>query len=156
MIAAISCDDELFLWGQANPGSHGELAVLSAEGEEGEESADDGARRGEVKGTRVSIDSGYQDEVVKSLEVFIDGEKARPYDVVIGNGHVLVAAEVRRADGTMRRAVFGAGSNDRGQTGLPSESAYVQEFEEIVAFRDTKIEEMVASGWTSFVVTQES
>lgn len=150
MVAAISSDDELFIWGQANPGCQVGLVVLIAESDEGEE----GAGMCEAKGTRVSVSSGYQDETIKSLEVFIDGEEARPYDVAIGNGHVLVAAEVQRADGTKRRAVLSAGANDRGQTGSSSRSAFVEDFEEIVTFRGMKIEEIVASGWTTFVVTR--
>ncbi|KAF1917084.1 hypothetical protein BDU57DRAFT_517562 [Ampelomyces quisqualis] len=155
MVAAISSDDELFLWGQANPGCHAGLSVLGTQDGEGG-GADKVARIRQGTTTRVSVSVGYQDEVIKSLEVFIDGEEARPYDVVIGNGHVIVAAEVQKADGTTRRAVLGAGSNDRLQTGVPLRSAFVQDFEEIVALGDTTIEEMVAAGWTTFVVTSEN
>jgi hypothetical protein len=155
MAAAISEDDELFIWGQANPGSQGSLSVLGEQGEEGEESTDDSAGIRKVKGTRVSVGGGYQDDIIKSMEVFIDGGEARPYDVAIGNGHVLVAAEVRKTDGTMSRVVFGAGANDRGQIGLSSESAFSQEFEEIVAFRDMSIEEVVATGWSTYIVMRE-
>jgi hypothetical protein len=121
-----------------------------------EDLGNDDAYVRERAATGVRGSSGFQDEIIKSLEVFIDGEEARPYDVATGNGHVLVAAEVQKADGTMKRAVLGAGLNDRLQTGLPKTSAFVEDFEEIVAFRDMTIEELVATGWTTYAVTQEN
>jgi hypothetical protein len=151
MATAISSDDELFLWGQANPGCNAGLSVLGEE-----DLGNDDAYVRERAATGVRGSSGFQDEIIKSLEVFIDGEEARPYDVATGNGHVLVAAEVQKADGTMKRAVLGAGLNDRLQTGLPKTSAFVEDFEEIVAFRDMTIEELVATGWTTYAVTQEN
>jgi hypothetical protein len=138
--AAVSEDDELFLWGQANPGGGEQLAVLREEG-------------GEVE-TGIIVEEG-QDEMVKCLSVFIEGEGASVYDVAVGHGHMVVAAEARRGEGRTRRAVFGAGENGKGQLGLPLKAGFVRDFEEILAFRDAKIEQLVATAWSTFVVVVE-
>jgi hypothetical protein len=51
--------------------------------------------------------------------------------------------------------VFGAGENGKGQLGLPLKAGFVRDFEEILAFRDAKIEQLVATAWSTFVVVVE-
>jgi hypothetical protein len=138
MSAAVSEDGELFIWGQANPGGGEQLAVLEEEG-------------GKVE-AGIIVEEG-QDEMVKCLSVFIANEEASVYDVAVGHGHVLVAAEVQRGGGTRRRAVFGAGESGKGQLGLPSKAGFVQNFEELPAFRDVKVQQLFATAWSTFVVT---
>jgi alpha-tubulin suppressor-like RCC1 family protein len=140
MSAAVSEDGELFLWGQANPGGGEQLAVLKEEGREVE--------------TGIIVEEG-QDEMVKCLSVFIEHEEASVYDVAVGHGHILVAAEVQRGGGTTRRAVFGAGESGKGQLGLPSKAGFVRNFEELPAFSDAKVQQLVATAWSTFVVTVE-
>lgn len=145
MSGAVSTDGELFLWGQSIPGHDGSIAVL-------EESAlgdDDLGGRG---GTRISC-APEQDELIKCLDVYIDGMEARTCRLAIGHGHVLIAAEVRGIDGNTKRAVLGAGVNSNGQLGLQTTTTFVKHFEEISVFRDVAIQQLVATGWSTFVVT---
>jgi hypothetical protein len=80
MTAALSGEGELFLWGQACPGSPGEMDVLNGKADACKLS------------TGISVE-GDPDEFVKCLDVRINGQEARVYHVAIGHGHVLVAAE---------------------------------------------------------------
>jgi hypothetical protein len=146
MSAAVSADGELFLWGQGNPGGGQQLAVLK------EEDALDGGR--EMVETGIIVEDG-QDEMVKCMSVFVEGEEASVYDVAVGHGHVLVAAEVPVEGGSTRRAVLGAGTNGKGQLELSSKAEFVHDFEELPAFRGLKIEQMAATAWSTFVVTLE-
>lgn len=144
MSAAVSCDGELFLWGQACPGTVGELAVLKAD------AVDDGEGVARKTGIRTE---GEQDDFVKILTVRIDGEEARVYDVAIGYGHILVAVEVPDSKGRSKRALFAAGDNSLNQLGVGHEKQFLEEFEEVVAMRGKRIAQLVAVGWSSFVVT---
>jgi hypothetical protein len=119
MTAAVSSEGELFLWGQANPGSEN------------------------------------QDETVKCLNVMVQEEEAFVYDVAVGYGHVLVAAEVQKPGCATTRAVLRAGCNSKGQLGLPTRREFVEDFEAIAAFKDVKIQSLVATGWSTLVVTCE-
>jgi hypothetical protein len=147
MSAAVSSEGELFLWGQASPGAGTQLAVLSEEGNQG-------ASRRDMAETGIVLED-EQDEMIKCLTLSIAGEEAFVYDVAIGHGHVLVAAEVCRGGGNTRRAVLGAGLNGKGQLGLSSKADFVQDFKEILAFSDAKIGQMAATAWSTFVVTLE-
>jgi hypothetical protein len=142
MTAAVSSDGELFLWGQACPGSTGELRVLS------------GNVEGTMSNTGVSA-IGEQDEYVQCLEISIDGEEARAHDVAIGHGHILVAAEVQRAGMETIRAVFAAGDNSKNQLGLGATGEFRESFEEIVAWRGRRVAQLMSGGWTSFTVMAE-
>lgn len=137
--AAVSSDGELFLWGQACPGITGELEVFSG---------NVGANR---PLTGISAE-GDQDECVKCLEVLIDGHEARVYDVAIGHGHILVAAEMQGPGGDIKRAVFSAGDNSRGQLGLETKDEICERFEEVLALKGKRVAQIVAAGWTSFVI----
>ncbi|CAA9959888.1 hypothetical protein P3342_005264 [Pyrenophora teres f. teres] len=139
MSAALSSEGELFLWGQACPGSQGELRVLSG----------NGAEREFPNGISVE---GEQDEFVKCLEVWIEGQAARVYDVAIGHGHILVAAELAGSGRKKKRIVYGAGDNSRNQLGLGAEKNFLDTFEEVVALRGKQVAQLVAAGWSSFVV----
>jgi hypothetical protein len=147
MSAAVSLEGELFIWGQANPGCGSDLLVLR----EGEAL---NTNRRKMAETGISTESD-RDETVKCLDVLIDGEEAYTHCVAIGHGHVLVAAEVKEAGSTTKRAVLGAGVNNKGQLGSHLRGEFVEDFEEISAFRDKRIEQMVAIGWTTLVVTFE-
>jgi len=140
MSAALSSEGELFLWGQACPGSKGELSVLSGNGAECEL----------LDGVTVQ---GEQDEFVKCLEVRIEGQEARVYDVAIGHGHVLVAAELAGSARQNKRVVYGAGDNSRNQLGLGAEKNFLDTFEEVVALRGKQVVQLVAAGWCSFIVS---
>jgi hypothetical protein len=107
-----------------------------------------------MAGTGVVIEDD-QDEMIKCLTVFVAGQEACVYDVAIGHGHVLVAAEVQQSGGNTRRAVLSAGVNTKGQLGLAPKSKSIQDFEEISEFRGAKIEQMVATAWSTLVVTLE-
>jgi hypothetical protein len=147
MTAAVSSEGELFIWGQACPGSVGELAVLSGN------DAFVKSQRGSKK-TGVSADE-EQDDMVKCLTVLIDGQDAHVYDVVVGHGHILVAAQVQADNGGVRRVVFAGGENGRGQLGCMAGESFVPGFVEVSKLRDRKIVEMAASGWSSYMVTAE-
>jgi hypothetical protein len=147
MSAAVSVEGELFLWGQANPGVSPQLSVL-------EEAERPSGNVREMAGTGVVIEDD-QDEMIKCLTVFVAGQEACVYDVAIGHGHVLVGAEVQQSGGNTRRAVLSAGVNTKGQLGLAPKSKSIQDFEEISEFRGAKIEQMVATAWSTLVVTLE-
>ncbi|KAF2829691.1 hypothetical protein CC86DRAFT_284709 [Ophiobolus disseminans] len=141
MTAAASASNELFLWGQACPGSDGELSVLR------EHVASNDSQ---TSGIRAEDE---QDDIVKCLTVRIDGEEAYVVDVAVGHGHVLVAAEVQRKSDSEKRAVFAAGDNSKGQLGFDPSRPYLPDFEEVVAFRGKKIQQLAASGWSSYIVS---
>jgi hypothetical protein len=140
MSAAVSSDGELFLWGQACPGSKHELDVLKGDAETG------------PSATGISC-SGDQDEFVKCLDVRIDGHEATVYDVAIGHGHVLVAAEVVEAGRETQRVVFAAGDNSRNQLGLGADVDFKERFEEITCLRGKRIAQLAAAGWSTYVVS---
>ncbi|RMZ71317.1 serine threonine- kinase nek9 [Pyrenophora seminiperda CCB06] len=139
MSAALSSEGELFLWGQACPGSKGELSVLN----------ENGAERDLPDGVSVE---GEQDEFVKCLEVRIEGHEASVYDVAIGHGHILVAAELLGSGRKNKRVVYAAGDNSRNQLGLGAEKNFLDTFEEVVVLRGKQVAQLVAAGWSSFVV----
>lgn len=141
MSGAISEEGELFLWGQASPGTEGELGVLHRLDYQSGLGQDD---------TMVWADT-EQDDYVKCLNIRIDGQDAMAYDVAIGFGHVLVAA---KNDGG-KHAVFAAGRNSESQLGLGRAVDFVDEFEEVPALRDKKVMQLVGAGWSSYVVTEE-
>jgi hypothetical protein len=147
MTAALSSEGELFIWGQACPGSIGELAVLS-----GNEALVDSPR--DSKGTGVSAEE-EQDDMVKCLTVLIDGQDAQVYDVAVGHGHILVVAQVQTDNGGVRRAVFAGGENGKGQLGCIAGESFVPGFVEVATLKDRKVVEMAASGWSSYIVTAE-
>lgn len=142
MTAAVSAKGEVFLWGQTNPGDEKMVAALGEKGASG------------TSATMISTDE-EQDEMVKCLNVMVAGQEACVYDVAVGHGHVLVAAEVRKAGCVTARAVLGAGCNDRGQLGLLTSKPFVEDFEAVPAFAGLKIERLVAAGWSTLVVTSE-
>lgn len=144
MSAAVSSEGELFLWGQTIPGSDNVLSVLK----EDSSSMFDGS----TSATTVNISDDGQDDIVKCLKVHIEGEQAWVYDVAIGHGHVLLAAEVRKAGCATKRAVLSAGANSKGQLGLETRRAFVEDFEEITALSGLKIEQLCAAGWSTLVV----
>ncbi|KAF2036409.1 hypothetical protein EK21DRAFT_96329 [Setomelanomma holmii] len=147
MTAAISEDGELFLWGQACPGTEEELDVLSGlTGLNGEDK--------EVKLTAVFVDED-QDDFVKLMTVRIDGRDAVVANVAVGHGYVLVAAEVQEEGGEIERRVFGAGDNSKGQLGTGSGKSFLEKFEEVKWLRDKKVVQMAAAGWTTGAIIEE-
>lgn len=145
MTAAVSSDHELFLWGQTCPGVKGELSLLRS---------DYASNNGKAVPTTSGVSAeDEQDECVKCLTVRIDGQVARAYDVTVGHGHILVAAEVRATDGSLTRAVFAAGDNSKRQLGLETESRSLADFEEVSTLRNRKVLQLAAAGWTSYIVT---
>ncbi|KAH7399062.1 hypothetical protein DE146DRAFT_521079 [Phaeosphaeria sp. MPI-PUGE-AT-0046c] len=141
MSGAISTDGELFLWGQSVPGHEGSISVL-----------EDLMFESDDVRTGVSC-APEQDEIIKCLDVYIDGMEARTQRLAVGHGHVLIAAEAHVIDGNMKRAVLGAGVNSNGQTGLRTSTRFIKNFEEIIAFRDMAIQQLIATGWSTFVIT---
>jgi hypothetical protein len=142
MSAAVSSDGELFLWGQACPGSERELDVLKEDGK--------------VEGLVTGIGGvEEQDDFVKLLDVRIDGQEARVYDVAIGHGHVLVAAEVGKVGGETKRVVFAGGDNSKSQLGLGPDEDFKSTFEEVTFLRGKRIIQLATAGWSSYVVTLE-
>lgn len=144
LTAAVSSDGELYLWGQNCPGAKGKLSVL----EDSYDVSDDTS----VGLTSINV-QGEQDDFVRCLEVLIDGQEARVYDVAVGHGHILVAAEVVKSDSLVHRVVLAAGDNEAGQLGLDLERDYMNNFREVVMLRGERVEQLMAAGWTSFVVT---
>lgn len=142
MTAAISEDGELFLWGQANPGTEGELSVLDGSGCNSD--------RANTKSTVIWGDAA-QDENIKCLNIHIDGKEASAYDIATGFGHILVAAK----SDAMQYVVFAAGCGAEGQLGLGKTCDFLDEFEEVVALRGKQVTQMAAAGWSSFVVIEE-
>ncbi|KAJ4369000.1 hypothetical protein N0V83_006082 [Neocucurbitaria cava] len=147
MTAAVSSDGELFLWGQSCPGSQKELELLS-----GKETLSHNGSEARPDRTGVWVE-GEQDEFVKCLTVYIDGEEATVYDIAVGHGHVLVAARVSGQDGGRKCALFAAGNDSRGQLGLNRKGEFAENFGEVVTLKGKWIEQIVAGGWSSFVLT---
>ena len=141
LTAAISEDGELFLWGQAIPGTEGEFGVLHRLDYES------GAA---LKETAVWSDT-EPDEFVKCLNIRIDGKGATAYDVAIGFGHILIAA--KNDDGA--HIVFAAGCGSEGQLGMGRIVNFMEEFEEVVALRGKPILQLEAAGWSSCMVTED-
>jgi hypothetical protein len=143
MTAAISEDGELFLWGQSNPGSDKELGVLHRLDYDDDEME----RKTVIYGDTV------QDDDVKVLNICIEREGYTggccAYDVAIGSGHILVAAEKE----TGELVVFAAGCGAEGQLGTGRAVEYESEFVEVIALRGLRINQLAAAGWSSFVVT---
>ena len=140
--AAVSSEGELFLWGQANPGTEGELGVLHK------------LHYDQKLGSHNAViwSDTEQDEYVKCLNTYIKGTEAAVEDVATGHGHMLVAAR----DEISERVVFAAGSGSEGQLGGGKAVDFVSEFEEVVALRGKRVTQMVAEGWSSFVVAEEN
>ncbi|KAF2629539.1 hypothetical protein BU25DRAFT_268523 [Macroventuria anomochaeta] len=142
MTAAISEDGELFLWGQANPGTAEELGVLHRLDYDSDAA---------MKRETVIWGDTVQDENVKCLNIHIDGRDAIAYDVAIGFGHMLVAAKGEDEE----HVVFSAGCGAEGQLGIGRADDFLQESEEVVAVRGKRVIQLAAAGWSSFVVTEE-
>jgi hypothetical protein len=142
MTAAVSAEGELFLWGQANPGTKGELGVLHR--------LDYASDVEEARQTTIQSDAMTDDDV-RCLVIYIQGKEARAYDVAVGFGHILVAAR----DDSGNRVVFGAGCGSEGQLGVGSLPDFCEEFCELEALRNKEVIQMKASGWTSLVVIGE-
>lgn len=140
MTAAISEDGELFLWGQSNPGTEEELGVLHRLNYDADAA---------VKKETVVWGDSMQDDDVKVLNIFIDGKSATAYDVAVGFGHVLVAAEAE----TGEHVVFAAGCGSEGQLGTGKAVPYEKEFIEVTALREKHVVQLGAAGWSSFIVT---
>ncbi|KAH7122400.1 regulator of chromosome condensation 1/beta-lactamase-inhibitor protein II [Dendryphion nanum] len=128
MTAAISEDGELFLWGQACPGTDGELEVL-----------------------RMNMGDEDEDDYVKCVPIYIDGREARVKDVAIGSGHIIVAAEVE-LDGVCSRAVFAAGQGESGQLGMGIKLNFTEAFERIEGLDGREVMDLAAAGWSSWVL----
>jgi hypothetical protein len=141
MTAAISEDGELFLWGESNPGTGEELGVLHRL-----DYNDDATRQK----TAIYSDT-IQDDDVKVLTISIEGGGCYAYDVAIGSGHILVAAEKE----TGELVVFAAGCGAEGQLGTGRAVIYEKEFKEVVALRGNRVRQLAAAGWSSFVVTDD-
>lgn len=139
MSAALSAEGELFVWGQACPGSTGDMDVLN------------GNADGHVPSTGIGAEEDA-DEFVKCLEVRINGKEARVYQVAIGHGHILIAAECGNGSPAKERVVFGAGDNSMGQLGL-EERRFYSAFHEVQSLRGKCVAQLYAAGWSSFVVT---
>jgi len=142
MSAAFNSDGELFLWGQACPGSNEELDVLNGNPETS------------ALVTGISTDD-VQEEFVKCLDVRIDGQDAKVYEVAVGHGHILVAAQTCKTEGRVKRVLFAAGDNSRGQLGLATDADFKKRFEGVTALRDERIIQLAAAGWSTYVLTLE-
>jgi hypothetical protein len=142
MGAAVSSDGELFVWGQACPGAGKELDVLKVTG---------GV---EVPATGIGVD-GEQDEFVKCLDVRIDGQMARVYDVAVGHGHLLVAAELCEMGEETKSVLFAAGDDGENQLGLETGADFKESFEEVASLRGKRIVQLEAVGWSTYVVLLE-
>lgn len=142
LTAAISEDGELFMWGQAIPGTGGELGVLHRLDYESDAAP---------KGTAIWSDT-ESDEFVKCLSIRINGRDATAYDVAIGFGHILVAA--KNDDGA--HVMFAAGCGSEGQLGIGRIVDFMEEFEEVAVLRGRPILQLEAAGWSSCVVTESA
>lgn len=147
LTAALSSDGELFIWGQECPGCEGPLSVLHRAPTSclPVEEPLDGVSR--------AMPEDDQDDLITLLAVHINGQMATVYDVAVGHGHMLVAAEVREASDIIERRVFAAGDNRVGQLGLGSGSEFVADFQEVSWLRNKKIVQLAAAAWSTSVVT---
>jgi hypothetical protein len=89
------------------------------------------------------------------LDVRIEGKGARVCDVAIGHGHVLVAAEVCGIGEETKRVLFAAGDNGRTQLGPETGTHFKERFEEVKSMRGKRIIQLVAAGWSSYIVSDE-
>lgn len=129
--AAISDDDELFLWGQACPAARAkgrELRVFKSKEDD-------------------------DDDFVRPVSITLEGCNVVPVDVSIGWGHILVTTRVQDpSTGTSWSAVFGAGRNERGQLGRHDDEEFLEDFVEIQEFRGKEVEQIICAGHTSYAV----
>lgn len=119
---AVASDGELFLWGQAQAGTPGELRCLAHMTED-------------------------DDEYVRTVDF---GDGARVLDVAVGAGHVLVAVEREGARevwaaGDNRYGALGLGVEMKRRE-------FVDEFVEVRALRGRRVMQMVCAGMSSCVV----
>jgi hypothetical protein len=142
MSAAVSSDGELFVWGQACPGAGKELDVLKV------------SEGVETPVTGIGVDE-EQDEFVKCLDVRIDGQVARVYDVAVGHGHLLVAAELCETGEETKSVLFAAGDDSENQLGLETGADFKESFEEVTSLRGKRIVQLEAAGWSTYVVSLE-
>jgi hypothetical protein len=150
LAAAASYDGELFTWGQACPGSQGQLSVRSRIS-----ASDDTEDVSSTTGIFDDLPKEDQDDLIKLLTIQINSQVARVSDVAIGHGHIWVAAEAQGSDGVIERCVFAAGDNSSGQLGLGTERKFVEEFEEVTWLRDKKVVQLNAAAWSTSIVTVE-
>ena len=142
MSAAVSSDGELFVWGQACPGAGKELDVLRV------------SEGVEAPVTGIGVDE-EQDEFVKCLDVRIDGQVASVYDVAVGHGHLLVAAELCEMGEETKSVLFAAGDDSENQLGLETGADFKESFEEVASLRGKRIVQLEAAGWSTYVVLLE-
>ncbi|CAI6339236.1 unnamed protein product [Periconia digitata] len=132
---------ELYIWGQAPPGTNRELSALRTT-----PSSDD--------------QEAMEDPYVKCVDLRIDDLPADVMDVAVGWGHILVAAQATKRQGTKKeilRAVFAAGCNGKQQLGLQGKEKsrdFVEDFTEVEMLRGKKVVQLVCAGWTSHVVVE--
>ncbi|PSN69062.1 hypothetical protein BS50DRAFT_586418 [Corynespora cassiicola Philippines] len=160
MTAAIDTNGELFIWGHSPPGQDGELLVLA-----GKPNLEEKLRRGDSTEEDSSEEEGDEDdsapadsaldedELVKTVPLFIDGLPAKATHVAIGIGHVLVAAELH--DHPRRTAVFGAGRGHVGQLGMGRSIDFLDTFSPIPFFDGADVKQVACAPFTSFVITHE-
>jgi alpha-tubulin suppressor-like RCC1 family protein len=100
-------------------------------------------------------DAAYADPYIKLVELSLGGvHSAKVTDVAIGNGHILVAVEAQNEQGKTLRGVFAAGQGTHGQLGRGDGHVFGEEFSEIHTFSGKKVRQLVAAGWTSWVVVE--
>ncbi|KAH7075456.1 hypothetical protein BKA63DRAFT_413755 [Paraphoma chrysanthemicola] len=143
---ALSSDGELFIWGQECPGFGRPLSVLRPVSRSN--LLPEGTSNGVFNGTT----EDDRDDLITLLTVQINGQMANVYDVAIGHGHMLVAAELREASGLVERRVFAAGDNRVGQLGLGLGKKFVADFEEVILLRNKEIVQLAAAAWSTSVV----
>ncbi|KAF2798923.1 hypothetical protein K505DRAFT_295637 [Melanomma pulvis-pyrius CBS 109.77] len=147
LTAALSSDGELFIWGQACPGSTSTLSILDGElPSHPEDSVSD-------PHAHVADHEADQDEFVRCVELKIRGREARVTHVAVGSGHVIVAAE--SAGGrNVERSVFAAGQGESGQLGVGAVLEFTEGFREVEWLRGRKVLAVEVEGWSSWVVAK--
>lgn len=128
---------ELFIWGQAPPGTNRELSALQAL-------------------TSSAPEDDDRDDFVCCVELQIDRSVASVMDVAVGWGHVLVSCCGTQKETS--RAVFAAGCNGKQQLGLKGfaqKRDFVEDFTEIEGLREKRVVQMVCAGWSSYIVVED-
>jgi len=133
MSGALSNEGELFIWGQGNPSSNGEIAALRTVHEE-------------------TDNEDEEDEFVKEVCVTIHNLRACVYDFGIGSGHLVVAAEVINLEKVLKRALFCAGQGETGQLGLGQKLQFLANLTEVQELSMKRVRSVACGGNNSFVV----
>jgi hypothetical protein len=94
---------------------------------------------------------GDGDELVRRVDLFVDGLPTLAQQVWMGFGHILVSAVIARNGYPV---LFGAGNNGQGQLAQRS-LRFFDDFVELRQFRGRKIKQGACAGYSTFLLLEK-